>query len=130
MGKARPGAVVLDTGALLALERAAPRMRALLREALQLGTALVIPVGVLGQAWRGSARQAPIAALLKAPTTEVEALDAGLAKAVGVLCGRRGTSDVVDASVVLAARRRDAPIVTSDPDDLLHLDPSLELHDL
>ena len=119
---------MLDAGALLALERADPRVRALLREALRLGTALVVPAGVLAQAWRGSPRQAPVAALLKAATTEIESLDAALAKAAGILCGHRGTSDIVDASVVLAARRRDAPVVTSDPDDLLRLDGTLTVH--
>jgi hypothetical protein len=50
-----------------------------------------------------------------------------LAEAAGVLCGRAGTSDVVDACVVLVARRERAVVVTSDVDDLRQLDPGLRL---
>jgi len=47
---------------------------------------------------------------------------------VGILCGRAGTSDVIDASVILIARRARASIVTSDTDDLRRLDPTATLH--
>ncbi len=125
MGKARPRAVVLDAGALIAFARGDGRARALVREALRAGVRLVIPAGVLGQVWRGAARQAPVRALLKGPTTVVPALDQVLAEASGVLCGRAGTSDVIDASVVLVARRERAVVVTSDLDDIKHLDRAL-----
>jgi hypothetical protein len=59
--------------------------------------------------------------------TVVEPLNEPLAKAAGVLCGRSGTADVVDASVVLVAQRRKALVVTSDPADLRRLDPDLEV---
>jgi hypothetical protein len=49
------------------------------------------------------------------------------ARAVGQLCGATGTSDVIDASVVVCAARRETAIVTSDPDDLRHLDRSIQL---
>ena len=55
------------------------------------------------------------------------ALDRVLAQAVGRLCRRRGTTDVVDASVVIAARLALAVVVTSDPGDLRRLDPSLPI---
>jgi len=102
-------------------------MRALVRETLIQGVRLVIPAGALGQVWRGSARQAPLRALVKGPTTTVPALDQVLAEAAGVLCGRSGTSDVIDASIVLIARRERAAVVTSDVNDLHHLDPDLPL---
>jgi rRNA-processing protein FCF1 len=127
MGKARPQAVVLDTGALIAFERGDAKMRALVREALKIRARLIIPAGVLGQAWRGDARQAPLRALVKGPTTLVPPLDQVLAEAASVLCGRAGTSDVIDASVVLVARREHAAVVTSDVADLHHLDPHLAL---
>jgi hypothetical protein len=127
MGTARPQAVVLDAGAVIAFERGDARMRALVREALKDGTLFLIPAGVLGQVWRGTARQAPVRALLKGPTTHVPALDQVLAEAAGALCGRAGTSDVIDASVVLIARREKAIVVTSDADDLRHLDPGIRL---
>ena len=127
MGKARPQTIVLDAGALIAFERGDARMRALVREALRGDVRLVIPAGVLGQVWRGAARQAPVRALVKGPTTFVPALDQVLAEAAGVLCGRAGTSDVIDASVVLIAKRERAVVVTSDVGDLKQLDPELAL---
>ncbi|MGO9000272.1 MAG: PIN domain-containing protein [Polyangiaceae bacterium] len=127
MGKARPQAIVLDAGALIAFERGDARMRALVREALKVGARLVVPAGALGQVWRGAPRQAPLRALVKGPTTFVPPLDQVLAEASGVLCGRAGTSDVIDASVVLVARRERAVVVTSDSGDLRRLDPSLPL---
>jgi hypothetical protein len=129
MGKTRPQTttVVLDAGALIAFERGDARMRALVREVLAQGARLVIPAGVLGQVWRGSSRQAPLRALVKGPTTSVPFLDQVLAEAAGVLCGRAGTSDVIDASVVLVARREKGIVVTSDVDDLRRLDPALPL---
>ena len=102
-------------------------MRALFREALKVGARLVVPSGVLGQVWRNGPRQAPLRALLNGPTTAVPAMDQTLAEASGTLCGRTGTSDVIDASVVLTARRERAIVVTSDVDDLRRLDPSLPL---
>jgi hypothetical protein len=127
MGKARPRAVVLDAGALIAFERGDGRMRALVREALEGRARLVIPAGALAQAWRGSPRQAPLRALVKGPTTVIPVLDQVLAEAAGVLCGRAGSSDVVDASVVLIARREQGVVVTSDVVDLRRLDASLPI---
>jgi predicted nucleic acid-binding protein len=125
MGKTSPGAVVLDTGALIAFERGDARMRALCREALRTRARLVVPAAVVAQVWRDGARQVPLRALLAGSTTEVPPLDRVLAEATGILCGRAGTSDVVDASVVLTARRERAVVVSSDPDDLHRLDPTL-----
>jgi rRNA-processing protein FCF1 len=125
VGKASPGAVVLDAGALIAFERGDARMRALCREALRTRTRLVVPAGVVAQVWRDGARQVPLRALLAGSTTEVPPLDRVLAEATGILCARAGTSDGVDASVVLTARHEHAVVVTSDPDDLHRLDPTL-----
>jgi hypothetical protein len=125
MGTKSARTVVLDAGALIAFEAADARMRALCREALRTHTRLVVPAGVLGQVWRDGARQVPLRALLAGSTTEVPPLDRVLAEAAGTLCGRSRTSDVIDASVVLTARRANAVVVTSDADDLLRLDPEL-----
>jgi len=102
-------------------------MRALLRAAVSTGVRIVIPAGVLGQVWRDGARQSPLRALVKGPTTVVAPLDQVLAEAAGVLCGRSRTSDVIDASVVLVARRERAVVVTSDVGDLRRLDPGLSI---
>ena len=127
MGKASPRTVVLDAGALIALEKGDGRMRALCREAVGLGARLVVPSGVVGQVWRNGAKQVVVRALLDGPTTHVPVLDRVLAEAAGVLCARAGTSDVIDATVVLAAREERAIVVTSDPGDLRRLDPTLPI---
>lgn len=132
MGKTRheAGAIALDAGALIALERADERVRALCREALRTGVRLVIPAAVLAQVWREGRRQAALSMALKGRTTHVVALDELLAKAVGLLCGRAGTSNVVDASLVLVARRERALVVTGDAHDIRRLDPTLPVESL
>ena len=127
MGKASPPAIVLDSGALIALERGDARMRALCREALRVGARVVVPSAVVAQVIRRPAQQVVIRALLDGPTTETPVLDRLLAEAAGVLCARTGTADVVDATVVLVARRERAAVVSSDPKDLRRLDPTLRV---
>jgi predicted nucleic acid-binding protein len=117
---------VLDAGALIAVERRSISMQALLVRASAGGELLIVPAPVLAQVWRGGARQALLARFLNLPFVEVDLLTRGLWLAAGVLCGARGTSDVVDAAVVVCAQRHGAgAVVTSDPDDLRHLDPEL-----
>lgn len=128
MGSKSTAAVVLDAGALIAFERADARVRALCREALRRGARLVVPAGVVGQVVRDPSRQVALRALLHGRTTEVPPLDRVLAEAAGVLCGRTKTSDVIDASVAIIARRERVAVVTSDPEDLRRLDPSLRVH--
>lgn len=137
MGKARPRnvkapprPVVLDSGALIAFERGDERMRALIVEARKSGARVVIPAGVLGQVWREPTRQVALVSLVKAAETTVPPLDKVLAEAAGILCGQRQSSDVIDAAVVLVARREGprTVVVTSDIDALQHLDKSVELH--
>jgi hypothetical protein len=127
VGKARNKALVLDAGALIGFERGDERMRALVRESLKTGARLVVPAGVVGQVVRNPAEQVRLRKLLNGPQSSVPPLDRTLAEAAGVLCGRARTSDVVDASVVLVARRERAVVVTSDVDDLHRLDPDLAL---
>jgi hypothetical protein len=111
VGKERPRSVVLDAGALIAFERGDERMRALVRLALETKCALLVPAGVVGQVFRDGSRQARLRALLNGPTTEVPALDQPLAEAAGRLCGRTRTRDVIDASVILTARRARAEAI-------------------
>ncbi len=121
-----PG-VTLDAGALIAIERGDPRMQALLDEAYAAGLPIDVPAGALAQAWRAGPRQARLARALHLPNVTVPALDEPQAKAAGVLCGQRGTHDLIDASVVLNARRRNQTVITSDPSDLGRLDPHLRI---
>ena len=127
MGKASSTTIVLDSGALIAWERADARMRALVRESLRTGARLVVPAGVLGQVWRDGARQVVLRALVNDAMTVVAPLDRVLAEAAGILCGRTRTSDVIDASVAITARRTQAVVITSDPDDFRRLDSALRI---
>jgi predicted nucleic acid-binding protein len=118
---------ILDTGALVAFERSDRRVVAIVARALEHHDALVVPAGVVAQAWRNGARQARLVRLLGSPICEVIVLDDRRARAAGQLCGVAGTSDVVDASVAVAARERALRIITSDADDLRLLDNRLDL---
>jgi hypothetical protein len=136
-GRVKPSAslemassLTLGTGALIGIERGARCMQALLDEAWAVGATFSVPSGVLAQAWRGTPRQARLARFLGLPNVAVVPLDDAGARAAGVLCGRSGVNDVVDASVVVCARLADDPVITSDPDDLRRLDPGLRIFSL
>ena len=119
----------LDTGALIALEHKDERIKALLARVLAHPEAIIhIPAGVIAQAFRDGSKQVRLVRLLKETQARVVTLDEDTARAVGILLGLRGTKDVVDASVVICARRYDQPVVTGDPDDLRRLDANVELH--
>lgn len=119
--------VTLDAGALIALDRGDARVRALLVRAEATGDPVVVPATALAQAVRAPARQARLSGLLQQINTHVVPLDRGDAVEIGLLLAASGTSDVVDAHVVLCAARAGQPIVTSDPDDLRRLDPKAVL---
>jgi hypothetical protein len=128
MGRPDPPGLTFDSGALLAFEARDRRVDVLVQRAKDLGRSIVIPAGVLAQAWRGRGpRQARLAALLNGSKVTVQDLTRNRAKVVGQLCGRSGTSDVVDASVVVAAWTNGRVVVTSDPDDIRRLDASLTI---
>lgn len=120
-------AATLDAGALIAIERADRRVTALLMAARARGARLAVPAAALAQVWRGGARQARLAALQRSRFVDVVPLDGSDARLAGQLCGLRGTTDVVDASVVICARRRPGVVLTSDPADLLQLDARLRV---
>lgn len=121
--------LVLDAGALIAVERGDRDVAAIIEVARRERRAIVVPAGVVGQVWRGGGRQARLARLLGARGVFVDPLTGASARAVGVLCGSAGTADVVDASVVLGARRYRATVISSDRADLLALDPNLRVVD-
>jgi hypothetical protein len=118
---------VLDAGALIAFERNDRKVRTLVELAMAHGGAVHAPGGVVAQVWRDGSRQVRLARLLGSGLVQVQALDREEAQGTGVLCGKSGARDVVDASVALLARRHDAAVVTSDPEDLARIDPTLDL---
>ncbi|MGH8826666.1 MAG: PIN domain-containing protein [Jiangellaceae bacterium] len=119
--------ITLDTGALLGLERRNERAQGLVRRASRTGARISIPAGVLAQAWRASRRQHALAVLLGQDNVIVVPLDTRSALACGAVLAATGTSDVVDASVVVTARELGSVVVTSDPGDIATLDPDLEI---
>ncbi|MGH9078821.1 MAG: PIN domain-containing protein [Acidimicrobiales bacterium] len=121
--------LVLDAGALIAVERGERDTAAVIEVARQESRAVVVPAGVVGQVWRGGARQVRLARLLNARDVVVEPLTDAGARAAGVLCGAAGTTDVIDASVVVLARRRGATVISSDRADLEVLDPTIPVVD-
>lgn len=109
----------------MAFERNDRRVRRLMELSFEHDRHLHVPAGVIGQVWRDGARQGRLARLMKSGLLDVRALDLDEARAAGVTCGATGTADVIDASVVILARRHRAIVVTSDPEDLRRLDPEL-----
>ncbi|MPZ67681.1 MAG: PIN domain nuclease [Pseudonocardiaceae bacterium] len=122
-------AFVLDSGALIALERAAPAMTALLLRVRSGHARLVVPDAVLAQVWRGgSGRQARIAALLGLQRKQCErvALETDTAKRIGMRIHDCGHADVVDVHVALLVGEHRAAVITSDRDDILAVDSNLK----
>ena len=118
--------LVLDTGALIALEKNDRVMWRRLKSALLAGRVPISHGGVVGQAWRGvGPRQALLAKALEG--IDVRPLDDDLGRAAGELLGRAGASDVIDAALVILAEDGD-DIVTSDADDLEPLAAHLGRH--
>jgi hypothetical protein len=119
--------ITMDAGGLIGVDRNDRRVLVLLARARETGSRVTVPASALAQAVRHPERQARLARLLRQPTTDVVPLDRVDATSVGRLLAASGTSDVVDAHVVICARRAGQRAVTSDPDDLRALDPTLQV---
>ena len=113
--------LVLDSGAVIALSRGDSRARAFLTRALKLEVDIEVPVVVVAETLRGTARDAPVHLALNAfgrvrPTTKA------IGKLAGRLLGEAHSSHTVDALVVAQAiDSGGGAILTSDPDDLERL---------
>lgn len=107
---------VYDAGALIALDKDDRRMWARYKLALEEERDIHVPAVVVGQEWRDARRQARLGHALAGCRVEAVGLDAS--KAAGVLCGKAGTGDVVDATVVVMAAALRAIIWTSDGRDI------------
>lgn len=110
--------VVLDSAALVALERNERAMWTRVKAAQIGGDLPLTHAGVVGQVWRGGARQARLSQALAG--MEVRPLDEALGRAAGQLLGAAGLADVIDAAVALLAQDGDE-IVTGDHDHLERL---------
>jgi hypothetical protein len=125
MGEKRARPLILDAGALIAVDRADRRVIRL----LELADDIHVPAGALAQAWRNPARQVRLVRVVASENIVVHPLDGISARAAGQLCAATATSDIVDASIVLVARIVDGVTVTSDSNDLRRLDPGIDLVD-
>lgn len=82
---------------------------------------MALRVTLLGSS-RARWAAARLARFLAARSVDVEVLTDATAKASGVVCGRAGSADIGDASVVVAARLHRATALTADRADLERLD--------
>jgi hypothetical protein len=110
--------LVLDSGALIALDRNERPMWTRLKAAHTVGDLPVTHAGVLGQVWRKGPRQARLSQALAG--IDVWPVDQPLGRAAGELLGAIGLSDVIDATVVLLSTDGD-DIITSDRDEFRRL---------
>jgi hypothetical protein len=118
--------LVLDAGAFIAVEKMDRDTVALIKLELLHGRAPLTHGGVIGQIWRGgTGRQAQLARLL--PALDIAALDETLGRSAGILLGRSGKADVIDAALILLAEDGDL-LLTADPGDLEPLATAAGLH--
>lgn len=110
--------LILDTGALIAFERGARSVQAFLERAHREDIEVRTTTAAVAQAWRDPARQVALGRLLRG--VDERELTRARSRAIGVLLARAKRTDVVDASLVDAAKDGDE-LLTSDPDDIAAL---------
>ena len=113
--------IILDTGALIAIDRGRRDLLSHLQAASAGGDRIRVPAAVIGKVWRDPGRQVLLTRAL-GQCDEI-ALDGAAARLAGQLCGRSGTADVIDASVAVAAAESagqggDMVLLTSDSDGM------------
>ena len=112
-------ALILDAGALLAVDRDDRAMIARLRIAQRGGLELRTNAMALAQVWRDRhGRQVNLARMLRA--VDIRSVSERNGRDAGVLLAATGTADAIDATVVLLAAAGDR-VLTSDPGDLIRL---------
>jgi hypothetical protein len=110
--------LILDSGALIAIDRGDRRIGAVLLEAGRAGIDAFTSSTCVAEVWRNPARQARLTRALTG-TIEVP-LDSQAARRCGELLAIAKTSDIADAAVALLAKAGDV-ILTSDAGDIEHL---------
>jgi hypothetical protein len=109
---------MLDTGALIALERGQQSIRKVHRLAMDHGYALVTTTPVLAEWWRKGKREKARVSILR--TLVLEPPDPDVARLAGAAIGQVG-GGVVDALVMASASLRGDTVYTSDMEDLVRL---------
>ena len=111
--------LIVDTGALIAVDRADRATVAALAAARLAGQSLRTNANIVAQAWRDDrGRQVHLGQLLR--SIDVRPVDEPMGRAAGELLARSRTSDVVDATLALLANAGDQ-IITSDRADVQRL---------
>lgn len=117
--------MIIDAGPLIIdSENVNSRLWALIKRATERGDELHTTHPVLAQVWRNPQRQANLARATRQLT--VHALDDSTT--VGRRLADTGTSDVVDAHLVVVAERVGTFILTTDPTDMTKLNARFEAY--
>lgn len=106
---------VYDAGALIAAERGDRRFAQFHSRLLRVRSPPIVPLVVLAQVWRGGSQHL-LSIALKGCVLLPE--DERTTRRAGEVCAASGTTDVVDALVMVTAVSLGTSVVTSDPDDL------------
>ena len=108
-------ALILDAGALIAIDRDDRVVYKKIQNALRIGQPVRTNPNAVAQVWRDGAKQARLAKTLR--MVEVVPITREDGYRAGELLGATRTKDVVDATVALLAESGDE-VYTSDPGDL------------
>jgi hypothetical protein len=119
--------ITFDAGGLIAVDRNDREVIVLLARATELGVRVIVPATALAQVIRNPARQTRLSRLIRQADTDLVPLNGPDATAVGLLLAETATADIVDAHVVICARRAGQVVVTSDPRDIKRIDSELRL---
>jgi len=118
---ATPPRIALDSGALIALAHGDVDARAHLRRWASEGGAVLVPVPVLAETLRGSARDASVERILNREGIQFISVSQSAARSAGCLPGasKLPASETMDALIVATALEGGATdIVTSDFRDI------------
>jgi hypothetical protein len=115
-------ALVLDAGALVAIDRNDFVVRRQIDEATRRSVEVVTSAAVVAQVWRNGSRQAVLARLLRG--FDIRPLGHVAGRRIGELLAVSRTVDVVDGHIALLVRDGDV-VLTSDPGDIGRLLGSL-----
>lgn len=109
---------ILDSGALIAIDKRDRAVGAMLRVLQREGVPVKTSGGVVAQVWRDGQRQANLARVLTG--VDVVALDDPAARKVGELLRANRSDDLVDAHVALLVQPQ-GRVLTSDESDIRSL---------
>jgi hypothetical protein len=132
------GGRVLDSSALVdAATGKSIYVRALVQTAVQHGIVLAVPTAALTTAWAAvTDRERPrLEVLLDTPVTVIDVLDRAAARDTGLLLAKAASgpaaqTQVAAGQVALSARRRNWPVVSTDPQPVRAIDPDLDFESL